>query len=519
MAQGNAAFWPLDAASALGAGAAQFASRNIKATVVLSVVLICGAFAAASALQMRLDRVHALNQARYFEARHAADIASVADAGLERMAAFGRSFADGSLGQGGDDALRNIVVFAPDGTQVSTLTGTTAFLHLPDGLLARARQAPILVGDGELATLTFAYDADVVAVVFDAHALAPAALLADAAVTSGGAVLSGNPQALDGAISAPVGHWPVQVLVASDDDGALAAWRGALPLYLFVILGPALVGAALAAVFVREFERRARAAQAVRALRATPAADARLLIRLAQAERGAIEAARSKAEFIAHMSHELRTPLNAVIGFSEIIEQGMFGPVGHRKYVEYARDIAAAGRGLHGKIGDILEFANVEAGRYPIATADFDLARLAQELADEHAGRAFASRIVLDFVPTATAPTHADPLAVRRIVTNLLANALAYTPAGGRIRVEVDGDDGAVTVTVRDSGPGFRPHEAHAAGNAFARFDRHGAQTGAGLGLAIAMALARRTGGALRLGSAPGQGTRTELRLPRAGQI
>ena len=66
------------------------------------------------------------------------------------------------------------------------------------------------------------------------------------------------------------------------------------------------------------------------------------------------------------MSHELRTPLNAVIGFSEVIAHGLFGPPGHPKYAEYASDIAEAGRGLHAQIGDILEFANIEAGRYPL---------------------------------------------------------------------------------------------------------------------------------------------------------
>src|SRR6185437_12857655 len=106
-----------------------------------------------------------------------------------------------------------------------------------------------------------------------------------------------------------------------------------------------------------------KASRAVKALRSTQPAASRLLIRLAQAERDLIEARRSRTEFISHMSHELRTPLNAVIGFSEIIERGMFGAVGHAKYVEYARDIGAAGRGLHTKIGDILEFANLEAGR------------------------------------------------------------------------------------------------------------------------------------------------------------
>ncbi len=90
------------------------------------------------------------------------------------------------------------------------------------------------------------------------------------------------------------------------------------------------------------------------------------MVRLANAERGAMEALRCKSEFIAHMSHELRTPLNAVIGFSEIIAEEIFGPNGHPKYGEYARDIGVAGRDLHTKIDNILEFANVEAGRCPL---------------------------------------------------------------------------------------------------------------------------------------------------------
>src|SRR5262249_35471973 len=158
-----------------------------------------------------------------------------------------------------------------------------------------------------------------------------------------------------------------------------------------------------------------------RAMRATNPADARLLIRLAQAERDAAEAQRSKAEFIAHMSHELRTPLNAIIGFSEIIERGMFGPVGNAKYVEYARDIASAGRGLHAKIGDILEFANLEAGRYPISFCEFDLAELATACVEDHVGRAFSRRIRLDVMASEPALVRADPLGVKRILTNLLS--------------------------------------------------------------------------------------------------
>jgi len=225
---------------------------------------------------------------------------------------------------------------------------------------------------------------------------------------------------------------------------------------------------------------------------------------------------RLKSMFLATMSHELRTPLNAIIGFSEVIERGFYGTVGHAKYVEYAHDINEAGRALHNKIGDILEFANVEAGRYPLRPERVDICAVASACVNEHAGRAFSRRIALELVPSAPVMAHADPVAVRRILTNLLSNALAYTQESGRVRVEIVADDGAVALSVTDNGPGFKADEAQTAGGAFLRYDRRGARTGAGLGLAIAMQLARRTGGALRLASAPGRGTRIELRLPRA---
>jgi signal transduction histidine kinase len=515
MALSETASRPSGAATGVLARAARFAALHVRTTVAISLVLICGSFAAAAALQMRFDRVHALGQASYFEARRAADIAAVVSAGLDAKERLGRAYADGTLGQTAPEGVRNIAVYAPDGTAISLLTGTTAFVRMPRSVIEGARDRRTLIADGGLATIVSGYGAYVVAVSFDASTLAPPLLLDRAAVTTVGGLPVIGMQAGGGAIQAAAKDWPVVVSIAPDDDGALSAWYGSLPLYLFVILGPAIVGAWLASVFVGEFERRARASRAVKALRAMPSADARLLVRLAQAERDAIEAQRSKAEFIAHMSHELRTPLNAVIGFSEIIERGIFGAVGHPKYVEYARDIGAAGRGLHAKIGDILEYANLEAGRYPIALAQFDVAELASHCVDEQTGRAFSRRIALDLTPCEPAHVRADPNAVRRILTSLLANALAYTPEGGQVRVDIVPEEGAVAVSVLDTGAGFKPEEEARAGNAFRRFDRKGAQTGAGLGLAIAVALARRMGGTLNLASPPGRGTRTELRLPR----
>jgi signal transduction histidine kinase len=514
MTVSSAVLRPFEAANAFAADAARLASRNIKTTVVVSVVLICGAFAAASSLQMRFDRVHALNQAQYFESRRTQDIAAVIAKNLNRIEAQGRAFADGTLGTGTNNGLRNIAVFDAAGVPIATLTGTTDFVRLPKDMIAIARSRRLLIGGDGLATMLSNYGASVVAVAFDARQLAPQSLLENASISAGPFHLLGKASP-NASIRAKTPGWPAVISTAPDDDGALAAWYGSLPLYLFVILGPALVGAGLAALFVGEFEKRARASQVIRALRATPHADARLRIRLAHAEREAIEAKRSKAEFIAHMSHELRTPLNAVIGFSEIIERGMFGAVGHAKYAEYARDIGAAGRGLHAKIGDILEFANLEAGRYPLRPAPLDLAELTSAVVEEHVGRAFSRRIALEMVPAMAAWIDVDGQAVRKILVSLIANALDYTGPNGRVRVRVTAAENAFVITVEDNGPGFKPEEAGQAGNAFARFDRKGSKTGSGLGLAIAMSLAARMGGALRLSSRPHEGTRAELWLRR----
>jgi two-component system cell cycle sensor histidine kinase PleC len=289
-----------------------------------------------------------------------------------------------------------------------------------------------------------------------------------------------------------------------------------MPLYLFVILGPALAGAWLAALFVGAFERHARANRAIRALKSTRPIEARLMVRLANAERGAMEALRAKSEFIAHMSHELRTPLNAVIGFSEIIAEGFYGPCGHPKYSEYARDIGDAGKNLHAKIGDILEFANIEAGRYPLTEEAVELSALVAQCLDEHQGRAFSRRISLSLAFGEPGLVRADAGAVRRILCNLITNALAYTGEGGIVRADVHFEEGAGVLTLSDSGKGFTPRERKRAGKPFERFDRDGTVTGAGLGLAIAMELARRMGGAMRLmGEGPGHGATMELRLPR----
>jgi signal transduction histidine kinase len=479
----------------------QMMTRDIRFTVPICIILICGCFAAAALLQMRLDRSRALAQATVFERARAGDIARAAGQSLDRYARLGAVFAASPQQYRSADlaraepAIRDIAVWGADGVQRARFDATAA--PLPAPVFAGPRTT---IPGG----IAFRDDARVIAVLFDPASLMPA---------SRGAALVPASQARG--LSAAVPGWPLAVTASVDEKGALQGWAGALPLYLFVILGPAITGAWLAALFVGAFERQARASRSIRALKSTRPVEAKLMVRLANAERGAMEALRSKSEFIAHMSHELRTPLNAVIGFSEIIAEGYYGPCGHPKYSEYARDIGEAGRNLHAKIGDVLEFANIEAGRYPLSEEAVELAALALACVEEHQGRAFSRRISLSLAFGEPGLVRADSRALRRIFSNLLANALTYTGEGGIVRADVRFEEGAGVLTLSDSGMGFTPKERGKAGKPFERFDRSGTVTGAGLGLAIAMELARRMGGAVRLAGERGQGSIMEVRLPR----
>jgi signal transduction histidine kinase len=527
-------------------------TRNVRVIVVLSVVLITGSFASAAAIQMRLDRSRALDQAAYLESRRAAQVATDFAATLERYVALGAAFANSTetaetsaaLSEVGGTALRNIAILSRDGQlQYEMKSNPSAFLPLPATAWADAlRHRAILPSrDGATTIIAFATGDKMVAMQLDMRAIVqPASMEETVIATRDGQLLAlgsgwkdvppmaalatDSPQARvvdlpdENRLVAlsPVPNWSASVGASVETGEALGAWYGALPLYFFLIFGPSLAGAGLAVVFVREFEKRAKTAEAMKNLRSVKPDEAKLRIRLAEAERRAIEANRAKTAFIGHMSHELRTPLNAIIGFSEVIERGVFGPPGHPKYVEYARDISAAGRALHDKIGDILDFADMEAGRHALNIGIVDIAGVVRNVVTDMAGRALLRRVKLTVALPESAHALADASAVKRIVANLLSNALQYTQDDGAVRIQLRSQGEAVIVTVRDNGLGFSPGEMEKAGNAFLRFDRAGAVTGNGLGLAICNALARRMHGVVQISSRHGEGTIAELRLPRA---
>ncbi|HEX2759013.1 MAG TPA: histidine kinase dimerization/phospho-acceptor domain-containing protein, partial [Rhizomicrobium sp.] len=349
--------------------------RDGRYTIPICIILICGCFAAAALLQMRLDRSHALAQATTFERERIRVLARTTGQTLDRYARLGAVFAASPEQFRSADlvrvepAIRDILVWDAQGHQRARFQASSGAVAA-----APAFDGPRTSFPGGLA---FRERSETVAVLFDPRSL-----------NLGEAILvpqKDAPRAQP--LAAAVPGWPLAVQGRLDEQDALADWAQTLPIYLFVILGPALVGAWLAAMFVGAFERHAKAARAVRALKSTRPVEARLMVRLANAERGAKEALRAKSEFMAHMSHEMRTPLNAVIGFSDIIADEMFGPNGHAKYGEYARDIGEAGRNLHAKIGDILEFSNIEAGRFPLTEEAVDLAGLAAACIDEQQGR------------------------------------------------------------------------------------------------------------------------------------
>ncbi len=503
---------------------------NVRLTVLISVVLICGSFASAAFMQIRLDRMRAEEQAGAFQTQRAQTVAGDLKDTLDHYAALAAAYADAPLSPGttkalaeaGRPALRNVAVLDLQGAVISTMRDRP-MPSLADirSHLAGAAYGKILLRapDQSSFAIVFAYAGSLIAMELAPSALLPHKADHVALLTPDGSTLAASDGARENVYvaTASVPSWPLRISAGLGTDAAREAWLASLPLYLFVIFGPALAGAGLAFVFVREFERRSNANRAVKALRAARPAEARLLVRLADAERRAAEAERSKSEFLAHMSHELRTPLNAIIGFSEVIERGLFGPAGHKKYVEYARDIGAAGRGLHTRIGDILEFASIEAGCYPLVVGRTDVVPITRACIEEIAGQTFSRRVKLKVSLPTTAHARADAAALKRVLINLLSNAARYTPESGSIRVEVLNEAGSVCLRIRDSGLGFRPEERSLMGRPFARFARSGgSKPGLGLGLSVSMALARRMGGALVIRSLPGEGTVAELRLTRA---
>jgi len=242
----------------------------------------------------------------------------------------------------------------------------------------------------------------------------------------------------------------------------------------------------------------------------------RLNIRL-QAEKERAESANeAKSKFLANMSHEFRTPLNAIIGFSEIMTEKTFGPLGNERYQEYARDIHNAGKHLKTLIEDMLKMARMEAGRFSIDRKKIDVAPIIEETLRIMLFEAEKKHIALKIKKQLVIPAEVDGRAICQILFNLLSNAIKFTPAGGRIAVRIHKSGGAFVISVADNGIGIARKDIARLGQPFEQVANQFTKThtGSGLGLAISRSLIELHGGRLRIFSKKAKGTIVSLRIP-----
>jgi signal transduction histidine kinase len=243
--------------------------------------------------------------------------------------------------------------------------------------------------------------------------------------------------------------------------------------------------------------------------------NARLFQEIADKSAQLEAASRHKSEFLANMSHELRTPLNAVIGFSEVLAEGLFGEV-NDKQAEYLKDILESGRHLLSLINDILDLSKIEAGRMELEPSEFDLPGAIDTtllLMRERAGRKGIE--VSRTIDAQLGILRADERKVKQVLLNLLSNAVKFTPEGGRIDVTARAHDGVVEIAVADTGVGIAPEDQAAV---FEEFRQVGSAAkkveGTGLGLALSRKFVELHGGRLWVTSERGAGSTFSFTIP-----
>lgn len=238
---------------------------------------------------------------------------------------------------------------------------------------------------------------------------------------------------------------------------------------------------------------------------------------LATAEAAAAAAVRSKWDTLAHLSHELRTPMNAVLGFSDVMQAELFGPLGAR-YLGYAGNIHTSGRHALDLIDAILEASRAEAGDIVLADSEIEPSQVIEECLRMVEGAARAKNLTLRTQADPAAPRLvADRQKLRQVLLNLLTNAIKYTPEGGSVSVTAASVADGFDIKVADTGIGIAADDLQRCLQPFVRLSDPltAGVEGAGLGLTIARRLTEAHGGALRLASVPGQGTTATIHLPR----
>jgi signal transduction histidine kinase len=308
---------------------------------------------------------------------------------------------------------------------------------------------------------------------------------------------------------------PMFLAISRTEAALLQPWRSAL-VFIVLFAATSLVVLAVLAVFVLRavrHEERWGNALMEREIRLS-----RQAIELAHARDVAETANRARGQFLANMSHELRTPLNAILGFSEILERGLFGPLGDPRYREFAADIHASGKHLLDVIGNILDLAKVDAGKLELFAQDFDIVEMMQTCSRLMSEAANAGGVSLELLAPQN-PTYiqGDTTRVRQILLNLLSNAVKFTPRGKTVTLAGEPVEDGFIIRVIDTGIGMTEEEALKAMEPFHQIDSSLARRyqGTGLGLPLTKSLVTLHEGEMDIKSVPGEGTTVTIWLPR----
>ncbi len=550
---------------------------NVRLTAALLVLLIFACFMAATALQMQRDYSHTLAMGASYADSQAQVLAGEAGRTLDRLAALGVAYVnavdDSSAAQiiqsAESDRILNIALVDADGNFVSAMMGRPlAAGRLSEQLLADVQAGRMIEPYSDPAIgsspMTLIFQADekfpprFIVLPVDPRSLLPQNAIGESALfdPSGLVLALGDgwdqpPPAYvlrsDGQMEptlrhveydgvrrivalSPVPGWPLAAASSVRADEVLSTWYGSLPLYLFVILGPAIAGAVIAFMLLREFERTDRVRTALNAAIANGNIDERKdqapdsetgesktapNLNHSEFKLSAKEAEPAKAELTSAMRHALYNRLNAIIGFSEVIQEGRYGPIGHEKYVEYASHISSAGRELYAQLTQVLDSGRLDEENKLLDIKAVDIVPIVIACLSEIESEASSRQISLEYEFAEIPAIQADCTMVKRILTNILSNAVRYTPEGGTIRMGACSEEDAIILGVRVSDQGFSPNEAAHADEPSTRFVRPGAEESEiGLGLAMAKKLAHRMGGALQIAEAAGENNWAELRLP-----
>ncbi len=244
---------------------------------------------------------------------------------------------------------------------------------------------------------------------------------------------------------------------------------------------------------------------------------------LRRAKEASEQAYAAKSRFLANMSHELRTPLNAVIGFSEMIESQVLGPIFNKKYIEYATSIKQSGHHLLDLISDILDMSKIEAGKHVIDLEELQIKNVVDRAIKMVKGRAKDGgvRLRMPIFEHDDLLIVGDRRALTQVFLNLLSNAIKFTKEGGSVWMECYEHDEFVCFKVCDTGVGIPPNKLASVLRPFEQASNEYTRDyeGTGLGLSITKELIEMHGGSLNIESTVGVGTTVSVRLPYKAKI